>query len=52
MTDPNSPYIKGRTCSQCGRHLDAFDSFSIKYKKGTETILCNDCDPDMKEATT
>ena len=37
-------YNHGHKCSVCGRHLDSYDSFSIKFKDGKEIIKCLDCD--------
>ena len=45
-----SMYDKGHTCHICKKHLDSYDSFTIK-NIGTkqEQYLCTECDPDMKD---
>jgi hypothetical protein len=44
-------YYRGRRCSICGKKLDSYDTYSIKFSRNKkdeiiETVVCVDCDVD------
>jgi hypothetical protein len=38
--------MKEIVCSVCGRTLESYDSFTIRFKP-KETTVCSDCDVDL-----
>ena len=39
-------YNRGHTCHICGRHLDSYDAYTIKFMKNKDIVTCDDCSRD------